>query len=98
MSARGGRRLVHGPSVILAGGTSCAVVAAGVLGALSAPVVVAGLGMAGVIALVSYRGSRYDDAELLAPIVGEAWSSPVTVAAPKAREVAAQATSHSDAA
>jgi hypothetical protein len=97
MSTPVGRRLVHGPAVVLAGGTSCAVVAAGVLGALSVPVVVAGLGMAGVIALVSYRGTRYDDAELLAPI-GEAWSSQLTVVAPRAREIVAQPASHSDAA
>jgi hypothetical protein len=72
-------------------------VAAGVLGALSAPVVAVGLGMAGVIALMSYRGSRYDDAELLPPI-GDAWSSQVTVVAPRAREVVAPPSSHSDAA
>ena len=81
-SRRNRRIRVSGTAVLLAGGTSAAVVYAGVVGAFTAPLAVAAACGACVIAYISVRHSR-PLADLLPPLA-EGSTGPVVIDAPRA--------------
>jgi hypothetical protein len=97
MSTRRDRSLLTSPAVLLAGCSSCAVIALGALGALTAPVVAAALGVAGAIAVLRYREARpLGTAHVLNPL--KETSAPAVILAPKAGEIGAAPAGHTDAA
>jgi hypothetical protein len=82
--------------VALAVAVSCAVLLAGALGVLSTAVMVVALGLAGFIALLSYR-----DSELRAPVhvltaFTVAEHSPLVIDAPRARDLPTATAASSD--
>ena len=91
------RSVMKRRAVLLAAGSSCAVVAASAFGVFTAPVVVTALGMAGVIAAVSLRDSRSLAPPQIATRLADEYG-PIVIAAPKAAAVAPPATGHTDAA
>ena len=100
MTSFGGARLVSRPAVAVASASSCALVCAAAIGAVTPPVVAGALGAAAVTAVLSARAARSGQGEhdLLTPLpMGQAPTG-VTVIAPRARELAAGRPARSDAA
>ena len=97
MSTRRDRSLLTSPAVLLAGCSSCAVIALGAVGALTAPVVATALSVAGAVAFLRYRESRpFGTAHTLTRL--SETSAPAVILAPKAGELSAPSSGHSDAA
>ena len=95
-SRRERRFRLSGTAVVLAAATSAAVLFAGAAGVFTAPVAVAAICGAGLIAGISARHSG-SLAELLEPLTdGE--TGTVVIAAPRASEIAAGQAGRSDAA
>jgi hypothetical protein len=81
--------------VILAACVSCAVVVAAVLGFLSTPVVLGALGVAAVIAVISFRHSGPQAPAHVFTQVSDS-EQPVVVAAPRAADLVGESISSSD--
>ncbi len=89
MTRSGDPRPVPRSAVAVATTSSCVVICAGVAGVLGAPVVAGALGAAVVGAVLSVRGQRLPEADLLPPLPMGVPSSRAAVTAPRAGDLAA---------
>ncbi len=97
MTRFGGPFSLSRPAVALATVSSCAVVCAAFLGALTPPVVVGALGAAAVTGVLSARSARRQQPRrtILANLPVGTAPSAVTITAPRARDAAATGSVHS---
>jgi hypothetical protein len=95
MTRLGGLLPVSRPAMAVATVSSCALVGAATLGAVTPPVVVGALCAAAVTAVLSARSSRRRRAgNLLTPLATDQPPTAVTIVAPRASEVSAGTSAH----